>query len=70
MWVVDQLSSNVLRLGAATGALQVQFGEPGDGPGQLSFPSCVALASDGALLVRTSALCVGWGLGAGERAHA
>lgn len=54
VWVVDQLASNVLRLGAATGALQAQFGEPGDGPGQLSFPSCVALASDGELLVTDS----------------
>lgn len=49
--MVDQLNSNLLRLGAATGALEARLGEAGDGPGQLSFPSCVALAGDGTLLV-------------------
>ncbi|KAL4440555.1 hypothetical protein ABPG75_003556 [Micractinium tetrahymenae] len=54
VWVVDQLNGNLLQLSAATGARLSRFGEAGDGPGQLAFPSCVALAGDGTLLVTDS----------------
>ena len=52
--IVADMQSHEIRVFDSEGRFLFRFGGPGEGPGELTFPCCLAFGPDGALWVRES----------------